>query len=685
MSHLLAFYCGAAFICGLQYWSTNCRSRYDKTRWKVALSVMAGLLWLPLWVTKTAMVRLSVVAILLVSQAYAEGMVLQPGTYSNRTFDAGGDSFAVKLLPGTYRFDICQFLNAKHFLLDADGPVILTVEGCTFSNSAAHCVRFRGAAKGLVAHSKFTDWLHYAVFAEGTAEAGPVVTVDDCELQNPKPGKGGARAMIFATNPKKVVNVEIHVTNTRCIGPGQQYEPKNPASIGTSDQVSFNFCSRFSFTNSLSTGGGENGATFTNGSCNGLIYASTFSQNNGHGVQMASAVDVQAHDIVATSNRCLDNGKFHGQEKDTIAGVYIHGGKRIAAIDNEISGNTKYGILAAESELLRIAGNRITSDRKDEIPIQVYVDKSLVFDGHWGIYQSATIDSNTADPIVHVTADDVTLKGLALVGGGKSDGVRQRGIFSDSAKRGHITGCSGKGMTNWLKLDGTADNWIVEDYETNQIVGVADGSGYHLLITTNDNVIRNGRMYGTPGFGRHGVYLCVKACRNRLSDLLSDGMNSSSFVQYAKADQPGCVGNTYDRCVARNQLTGHDGTNGGAPEAGAFEFTGKVSGATLRDSEASKIATNGLVINTLGLDARDVTVERFKTDGIGGKPIFLKGARKVRLTDCRGNVEVHPWWQTSPKRASEDIEIVRLVGKVIVNPTLPTPKNVTVDGKVLTP
>lgn len=612
--------------------------------------------------------------LLLCCPLYAKGMVLSPGAYEGKTFDGEGDSYAAKITAaGEYRFTNCRFLNAKHFLLDADcsETVQIAVQSCAFSNSL-HGVRLRGATQGRIASCSFTDWSGNAVWVESAA-----ATIDGNTFTAPKAGKPGPRYPIFANKPV----AGLRITNNIILGPGEPFDRASETSRGTADQISVYGASDFVISGNTSGGGGENGITVTWGCQRGIVANNIVTGCDGHGIQVGSAFaeakTPDAADILVTGNLTRDN-KY--------SGIYVQNAHRITVVGNSASD----GINAAVSDYLVIHANNAKSVRLDQGDVTLHVGRNGLSD--------CTVASS-ADPMVEVTEDGALLERLNLLGRFKSDGRRQRGIYSDKAKRGRIEACSFQGMTNGIKFDESASGWTVDLCHFENIMGVDDGFGYGVLSgVAGGHRISRCMGIGSPGRGRHFVYLSGGSSNSTVQGCTGDGWNSSTFAIYSEAHQPACTGNTFQGCTVRNQKRGQDGTGG-------FEISGKAEGTRIVSAVVENVQAPGVVINTLGLTGTsNALMDGLRIEGTDDAGVLLMGARGVRLLNSdirnvsRGKpgswscVQLVAHYKTAPKQPTLDVAIDRTIldaagarERITLNPTPPKPQNVTVDGKVLAP
>lgn len=300
--------------------------------------------------------------------------------------------------------------------------------------------------------------------------------------------------------------------------------------------------------------------------------------------------------------------------------------------------------------------------------------------------ENARIESD-ADPVILVTGDNAVLSNVEIIGAGKPS---QRGVFSESGKRGRIDGCKFSKLGIGVKLDKSADSWSILRSEFAEIVGVTDGTGYGILVGLCDHgEIGFCRFAGSPGHGRHGVYLSGGASRWWLHDYHGDRSNSSTIAIYALQHHEPCEANVIERTWVTNQAKGQDGTAG-------IEISGKTTGTIVRDCLCSNVDATGLVVSTQGwIDRSNVTIENLTVDGCSGDGIFLRGARGVRIVDSdirnvsrsslgqKSCINLQAWYQGQPKQATSDVLIVRnrlgtqgARAAVTLNPTEPRPINV---------
>ncbi len=310
-----------------------------------------------------------------------KGIVQTGGRLSSQEVDYDGKNTATTLINqigGDLRIQDCRMENAINYLVDSNGGSVLGMSAGTeilldnvLFKRAKTLVRFRQSCKAQISFCTLQEWYNYNILIEGTDTFGPEARIERNYFCNPLPSLGGTRAMIFAGNRFRISNIRnLVIRYNDIVGPYQQYNDNDSNSIGTSDQVSLNFCDGFIFSHNDISGGGENGLTITNQCRNGRVFKNRISHSDGHGAQISS-VGERSSDIIFNHNELIDNGLRKDGQRDTLAGIYVHDGKNIELYNNHIESlYSKYGILYSVSENVQIERNDIVLHRQDGIPIK---------------------------------------------------------------------------------------------------------------------------------------------------------------------------------------------------------------------------------------------------------------------------------------------------------------------------
>lgn len=401
---------------------------------------------------------------------------------------------------------------------------------------------------------------------------------------------------------------------------------------------------------------------------------------------------------VATSRR-IDLGTNTIRFADPVGAVPVY---VVRSTLREFPVSTPSQLVAAIRDAKPHDGIVLTGEYRLTEPLTIAVDRVALFGEG-----KATILS-TANPIFNVRADSVWLSEFDIVGTGKGTPEnRQVGMYSDIGRNGFMDAVNISKTTCCVKLDRLngsngkpvergADSWQIQGGEYRPI-GTKAGEGYGVHIAaTKNHKLADCRFPGSPGNGRHAWYGSVGVSNCIGDGLIISGYSSSSIAFWSSPGQPPCVNNTIRNCQISNQKVGEDGTGG-------IEVSGNCAGYTIEGNDIHDVLAHGIIINTQGLtELSDHTIQKNEIRRIGKDGIRLQGTVLIRAVENlieqvslaqpgqRACVHIQAWYQSAKKVAARDITIsgndLNDAGareKVTINPTLPKPTNVVLDGKQL--
>lgn len=207
-----------------------------------------------------------------------------------------------------------------------------------------------------------------------------------------------------------------------------------------------------------------------------------------------------------------------------------------------------------------------------------------------------------------------------------------------SSPAGHL------GFSNAVKLNPGCDRAIITGSTVERLQGDQAGSGYGILCgAIHDAKLSGNRGTGTPGRGRHLIYLSSGASNCLVANNDAQGFSSEALTIYALDYQPPCIGNV----ISGNHVA-HCATRGGA-DLGSIAVYGNCQRNTIADNVVESSGGSGIVLDgTDSAKLAQATVSRNRISdsaAIGIEVKAIRGARIIgnTLNECsRAEPGVHP-------------------------------------------
>ena len=202
------------------------------------------------------------------------------------------------------------------------------------------------------------------------------------------------------------------------------------------------------------------------------------------------------------------------------------------------------------------------------------------------------------------TAHRFEASNLWFQGAASDNTTSQFGIYTDALAAPDdvvIRGCffgatsaAGKSLNSGVKIDG-GNRWKVINNTFSFLQGAISNTGYGVLTgTQNKGTFANNRFVGSPGHGRHAVYLSGGSSYNDVNNNTVDGFAEDAFPIFSQSYQVASVGN---RVHHNTILNGGEGT----PSSAAISISGKASRNVVDSNYVNGFKANGIAVAAVGL------------------------------------------------------------------------------------
>ena len=156
------------------------------------------------------------------------------------------------------------------------------------------------------------------------------------------------------------------------------------------------------------------------------------------------------------------------------------------------------------------------------------------------------------------------------------------------------TSAVGRSLNSGVKIDG-GSRWKVIENTFSFLQGAISNTGYGVLTGTHSHgTFAGNRFTGSPGHGRHAVYLSGGSSYNDVHTNYVNGFTEDAFPIYSQGYQTASVGN---RVHHNTILKGGQAT----PSSAAISISGRASGNLVDSNYVDGFNANGIIVAAVGL------------------------------------------------------------------------------------
>lgn len=328
----------------------------------------------------------------------------------------------------------------------------LTIDGGTFTGATSHAIALQdkatdaavrnalitGVVSGIrvragvkrvkVENCHITDWSTYGIEVRGLAGVAPEdVQIVACSGDSPRAGLGKPRQFI-ATFGVDTLTRNLTITRCRATAPGGYHDDASATSTATGDFYGVQYVDGLTFTDNVSIGSGENGASLSRNIFNARVSGNYVSGADGHGLQVGQAGNPGATAVIV-GNITINNGRRTDGANAEMAGLFIQGMSDVV-ISNNISTDTQttktqgYGLMCATVTGLTGTGNRFGGNKVARTQLNATTP------GAWADGPALTVGDGTEAAAVTINGPAGARRSVILQTSGSS---RWR-IITDSAQ-----------------------------------------------------------------------------------------------------------------------------------------------------------------------------------------------------------------------------------------------------------